>query len=142
MSDTVYNSGYGWAWITLCLALAIHVADEALTDFLSVYNQAVNALRRRCRFLPLRTFRFKVWLGGLIAAVVFLFALSPFAFTGARWLAPLAYLFSTFMIINGIQHIAASIYMRRLMPGTYSAPLLLICAIYLFVHINSQPGFA
>jgi len=122
--------------VALCLALAIHVIDEALTDFLSVYNPVVKALRQRWRFLPLPTFSFKVWLGGLIVALIFLFALSPFAFGGATWLAPLAYFFAAFMIINALQHIAASIYMRRFMPGTYSAPLLLVCATYLFVHIR------
>jgi hypothetical protein len=131
-----YNSTYGCAWVALCLALAIHVADEALTDFLSVYNPAVKALRQRWRFLPLPIFRFKIWLSGLIVALIFPFALSPFAFGGAKWLGPLAYFFAAFMIINGLQHIAASIYLRRLMPGTYSAPLLLICATYLFLHVR------
>jgi len=127
---------YGWAWVALCLALAIHVVDEALTDFLSVYNSTAKALRQRWRFLPLPTFSFKVWLRGLMLAVIFLFALSPFAFGGAKWLTPLAYFFAVFMIVNGLQHIAASVYMRRLMPGVYSAPLLLICGTYLFVHIG------
>jgi uncharacterized protein with HXXEE motif len=136
VSTAANNLGYGWAWVALCLALAIHVVDEALTDFLSVYNPTVKALRHRWRFLPLPTFSFKVWLGGLIGAVVVLFALSPFAFGAAKWLAPLAYFFAVFMMINGLQHVAASIYMRRLMPGTYSAPLLLICAMYLLVHIR------
>jgi hypothetical protein len=27
----------GRAWVTLCLALALHVTDEALTGFLDVY---------------------------------------------------------------------------------------------------------
>jgi hypothetical protein len=136
MSYTACNSGYGWAWVVLCLALAIHVADEAFTDFLAVYNPAVKAIRQRWRFVPLPTFSFTVWLGGLITAIVLLFALSPFAFRAAKWLAPLAYFFAIFMIINALHHIAGSIYMKRLMPGTYSAPLLLICAIYLFVHIS------
>ena len=136
MSNAAFNSVYGWAWVALCLALVIHVVDEALTGFPSVYNRAVKALRQRWRFLPLPTFSFKVWLGGLIVAVIFLFALSPFAFAVAKWLATLAYFFAAFMIINGLQHIVASVYMRRLMPSTYSAPLLLICATYLLVHIR------
>ena len=136
MSTAADNLAYGWAWIALCLALAVHVADEALTDFLSIYNPTVKALRQRWWFLLLPTFSFKVWLSALIAAVVVLFALSPFAFGAAKWLPPLAYFFAVFMIINGLQHIAASIYMRRLMPGTYSAPLLLICAMYLLAHIR------
>jgi Protein of unknown function with HXXEE motif len=135
-SNSAYDSAYGWAWVTLCLALAIHVIDESLTDFLSVYNPMVKALRQRWWFLPLPTFSFRVWLSGLILAVIFLLALSRFAFGGAKWLAPLAYFFAVFMIINGLQHIAASIYMRRLMPGTYSTPLLLVCATYLVVHIR------
>jgi hypothetical protein len=92
VSTTANGLGYGWAWVALCLALAIHVVDEAFTGFLSVYNPAVKALRQRSRFLPLPTFTFKVWLGGLIAAVVLLFALSPFAFGVATWLAPFSVL--------------------------------------------------
>jgi FlaA1/EpsC-like NDP-sugar epimerase len=130
------DSAYGWAWVALCAALGIHVVDEALTDFLFVYNSTVKALRRRWRFLALPTFSFKVWLSGLILAVIFLFALSPLAFAASKSLAPLAYFFAAFMMVNGLQHIAASIYMRRLMPDTYSAPLLLICATYLFVHVR------
>src|SRR5256885_3873849 len=59
-------SRLGVAWLALCGGLAIHVADEALTDFLSVYNPAVRAIRARFPFLPLPTFTFPVWLGGLI----------------------------------------------------------------------------
>jgi len=32
---------FGFAWVLLSLALTLHVIDEALTDFLSVYNPAV-----------------------------------------------------------------------------------------------------
>ena len=38
-------SRHGLAWPSLCLALAIHVVDEALTGFLSVYNPAVQSIR-------------------------------------------------------------------------------------------------
>ena len=33
------------AWILLCLALALHVFDEATTGFLGVYNPTVLAIR-------------------------------------------------------------------------------------------------
>jgi hypothetical protein len=33
--------------VTLSLALAAHVADEALTDFLAVYNPFVRSARER-----------------------------------------------------------------------------------------------
>jgi len=66
------TDGLGPAWVALCVALAIHVADEALTDFLSVYNPAVRAIRARFPFLPLPTFTFRIWLGGLIVVTVLL----------------------------------------------------------------------
>src|SRR5215467_2487272 len=99
------SSNFGWAWIALSLALAIHVTDEALTDFLSVYNPVVLAIRRRIPFLPLPTFTFRIWLIGLICGIVLLFALSPFAFRNSRWLVALGYVFGIFMIGNGLQHI-------------------------------------
>src|SRR5687768_18174694 len=64
------------AWITLCGALAIHVADEALTDFLAFYNPAVISLREKYPRLPLTAFVFETWLALLVFAVVSLLARS------------------------------------------------------------------
>jgi len=122
---------FGLAWLALCVALAIHVADEALTDFLSVYNPAVRAIRARFPFLPLPTFTFPVWLGGLIGVTVLLLALSPAAFRGEAGMRPAAYVFGIVMAGNGLLHLGGSIYMRKAMPGVYSAPLILAAAIYL-----------
>jgi hypothetical protein len=121
----------GRAWLGVCFALAIHVADEALTDFLSVYNPSVIAIRQRLPWLPLPTFTFGIWLAGLIFAVVLLLLLSRFAFRGARWMALLSYPFGVLMLLNGLNHIAWSFYFRRWMPGVYSSPLLMIASIYL-----------
>jgi membrane-bound ClpP family serine protease len=123
----------GWAWVALCLALALHVTDEALTDFLSVYNPTVMTIRQRLPFLPLPTFTFNVWLTGLILAIILLLALSPFAFRGARWIGAAAYIFGIIMLANGLQHMVGSILMGKLMPGVYSSPLLVICSIYLLL---------
>ncbi|HLG14742.1 MAG TPA: HXXEE domain-containing protein [Blastocatellia bacterium] len=119
------------AWVGLCLALAIHVADEALTDFLSVYNPAVRAIRERLPFLPLPTFEFETWLAGLIVAVIVLTSLSVFALRGARWMIPASYVFAVVMFVNGLVHVAGSVETGRAMPGVYSAPLLLLTAGYL-----------
>ena len=128
----------GRPWVALCLALALHVADEATHDFLSVYNPTVLALRRRIPWLPLPTFTFPVWLAGLIAAVILLLCLSPFAFRGKRWMRPISFIFALFMTLNGLQHIAGSIYMDRFMPGVYSSPFLLAASIWLLRSI--RPG--
>jgi len=130
---------FGFAWVALCVCLAIHVADEALTDFLSVYNPNVLAIRHRLPFLPLPTFTFKVWLGLLILANAVLLALSPFAFRGAPWMVPLSYVFGVIMFLNGLAHVISSIYMRRWMPGVYSSPLLLVVSAYLLMTARVVP---
>ena len=128
-------SRLGEAWLALCGALAIHVVDEALTDFLSVYNPAVRAIRARFPFLPLPTFTFPVWLGGLITVTIVLFALSPAAFRGEPVMRPAAYVFGAVMAGNGVLHLVGSAYMRKAMPGVYSAPVILAAAIYLLVSV-------
>lgn len=127
---------FGWAWLALCVALAIHVADEALTDFLSVYNPAVRAIRARLPFLPLPTFTFPVWLGGLVAVSALLVSLTPAAFRGEPGVRVVAYVFGIVMAGNGLLHLAGSAYRRRLLPGTYSAPLILAAAVYLLASLR------
>ena len=124
---------FGFAWILLCGALALHVVDEALTDFLSVYNPSVLALRKRFPFLPLPVFTFKVWLTGLCLAILLVFCLSPLAFQGSRLAVGLAYPFAIIMFANGLGHVGGSLYRRRLLPGVYSSPLLLLASAYLFI---------
>jgi len=134
----------GIAWVLLCLALAAHVTDEAITGFLSVYNPTVLALRQRLGYWPMPTFEFREWLAGLIAAVVILLALSPFAFRGSRWIRPLFYVFAVILIANALGHTAGTIFGRtvsslrfpRPMPGFYSSPLLLAAGIYALVQLR------
>ena len=118
----------------MTLALAVHVADEALTDFLSVYNPTVEAIRARYPWVPLPTFTFEVWLAGLILAVVLLLVLSRFVFQGAGWTVPFSYFFGVLMMGNGLAHIAGSFYFGRLMPGVHSSPLLIATSACLLLR--------
>jgi hypothetical protein len=128
----------GTAWVLLCLTLAVHVTDEALTGFLNIYNPTVVALRAKLGYWPMPTFGFREWLTGLIAAVVILLALSPFVFRGARWIRPVFYIFAVIMLANGLGHTAATVFGQtvssvrfpRPAPGFYSSPLLLAASIY------------
>jgi hypothetical protein len=126
---------FGFAWLALCVAFAVHVADEALTNFLSVYNPAVRAIRARFPFLPVPTFTFRVWLTGLVLAVLVLASLTPLAFRGVAWMRPLAYAFGVVMAGNGLMHLVGSVYVRKVMPGVCSAPLILGAAIYLLISV-------
>ena len=131
------SARHGLVWVLLTLALAVHVVDEALNDFLSFYNPAVQAIRQVVPFLPLPTFTFESWLSGLILGIVVLAAITPLVISGGRWTIWLSYFFSFFMILNGLGHIAVSFYLRRPMPGVYSSPLLLGAAAFLF-HATRQ----
>jgi hypothetical protein len=132
-----------WAWIALCLALALHVVDEASTGFLSVYNPSVRALRQKRPWLPFPVFTFRVWLAGLVLAVALLLCLSVFVLHGARWMRPIGYVFALLMLANGLGHIVGtvmgrtvgSIHFRRPMPGFYSSPFLLLASLYLLYEL-------
>ncbi len=84
------NAALVRAWLLLCLALAAHVTDEALTNFLGVWNPTVAALRARLPWVPLPEFRFATWLTGLALLVVVLLTLSVPMVRGARWMRPVA----------------------------------------------------
>ena len=129
-------SHFGISWVVLCLALAVHVADETANGFLSVYNPAVGRIKEHLPFLPLPEFEFGVWLTGLILAVLILLSLSPFAFRQVKWMRCFAYVFGILMIINGTAHFAGSIYLGRPMPGVYSSPLLICASIYLLISLR------
>ncbi len=144
MSTPTASVSFGLGWLALCGALILHVIDEAMTGFLSVYNPTVLALGRQYAWFPMPTFRFEEWLTGLIIVNVVLLALSPFAFRGARPLRPCAYLFAFLMIVNGIGHTlgtifgqtVSSVHFDRPMPGFYSSPVLLAASIFLLLQLR------
>lgn len=119
--------------MALTLALAVHVADEALTDFLSFYNPNVLALRARYAWFPMPTFTVEVWLSGLVLVVIVLLLLSVFVFRGWRAMVYASYPYGLLMLLNGLGHSLGSVYFGRLLPGVYSSPLLLAAAVWLLV---------
>jgi hypothetical protein len=132
------NASFGRAWMALALALGLHVADEALHDFLSVYNPTVFAIRQRLPWLPLPTFTFRVWLTGLILAVLLLLCLYPLALRRTRWVVLAAYPLGVLMTFNALQHFAGSLYLGRALPGVYSSPVLLAASLWLLAAARSR----
>jgi hypothetical protein len=135
MDATVADRMRRWraAWVGLALALGLHVTDEALTGFLPVYNGVVEGVRAKHPWVPLPTFTFPVWLGGLILGVLLLLGLTPLVSRGARWLRVVSIILGLVMTGNALGHMGASVYWGRLAPGVYSSPLLLVAAIALLV---------
>ena len=107
------------------------MADEALTGFLPFYNSLVESLRERYAWLPAPTFSFGTWLGGLILLIVVLFALTPLALRGSRFLLVLSYLLGVLMVANATAHVVASSWLGEFAPGVYSSPVLFIAALAL-----------
>ncbi|MBV9075796.1 MAG: hypothetical protein JOZ10_19400 [Acidobacteria bacterium] len=135
----------GISWIGLWLALAVHVTDEALTGFLSVYNPTVVAMHAKLGFWPMPTFTFREWLAGLSLGIAVLAMLSPFAFRNARWLRPLFYFCAVVLaILNAIGHTLGtilghtveSVRFARPAPGLYSSPLLFLAGCFALVQLR------
>ena len=145
-SKTDPNRRLGFAWLLLTVAFGLHILDEALTGFLSVYNPTVAALRAEYSWFPMPQFDFNSWLWGLICFLLVLFALTPFFFRNAPWVRPIGYLMVVVQILNAAGHTlgtitaqtVASVHFPRPAPGFYSSPLLLITALYSLYALSSS----
>lgn len=119
------------SWLLLVAALAIHVADEAMTDFLAFYNPLVLEIRSRVPWFPMPTFTFGLWLGGLVLLVIVLALMGGAVRRGGFGTRLASWGLAIIMLLNGCGHLGGSVYFRRWLPGTTSAPLLLVASILL-----------
>jgi len=126
------------AWLLLVGTLALHVIDEALTGFLQFYNPLVLRIRSRLAWFPMPTFSFDAWLGGLIALIVVLVSLTPIVRRGGVAIRVVSTVFAALMFLNGLGHLAGSVYFGRWLPGATSAPLLLATGV-LFIRATLTP---
>lgn len=130
------------AWLLLVGALAVHVADEALTGFLEFYNPLVLSIRSVIPWFPMPTFTEAVWLTGLSGAVLALAALGPAVRRGAVGTRVASWAFSIVMLMNGAAHLVGSGYFQRWLPGATSAPLLLVASLVLMRATVARPPSA
>jgi hypothetical protein len=114
------------AWLLLCGTLAAHVADEASTGFLDLYNPAVAAMG-----LPALRFTFPVWISLLALAIAGLLILSYWVRRGTWWTVHASYAFAFLMLANGIAHLSFSIHRGAWMSGAYTSPLLVAASLNL-----------
>jgi hypothetical protein len=128
--DLAAIPGPGLAWLSLCLAVALHVADEAMNGFLAVYNPTVLRIREALPFLPLPTFTFQAWITGLAAALLLGLALTPLVFRRSRPMRVVMTAVAALMVLNALGHVTGSVFTGTLLPGTYSAPILLAAAVW------------
>jgi hypothetical protein len=126
------NRRFGVYWLFFGYTLALHVLDEAGHDFVTVFNTNALAIRRALPFLHVPVLTLQDFIGVVALFLTFLLALTPLAFRGLKWVRGLAIPVSAIAgILNGTVHILSSLYLKRLMPGVYSSPLLLLAGTLL-----------
>ena len=128
---SIRNKQWGWAWVALAIALGLHVADEATSGFLPMYNSVVETIRDSYPWIPLPTFTFSTWLAGLIVGILVLLLMSLMVFAGIQFLRLVSYFLGVLMTLNALAHIVGSIYLSALAPGALSSPILLLSALAL-----------
>ena len=116
------------AWLLMMTALALHVFDEAFTDFLPFYNEQVARIKDNLPIFPMPLFSFEVWLSGLIGAIVVGFLLTFFVRRGGKIIRIVTIILGIIMIGNALGHMLGSLYTERLLPGFWSSPFLLVTA--------------
>lgn len=97
VTETERTRQWGLTWVILALALGLHVVDEALTDFLPLYNSIAESLQQTWPWTPLPTFSFAAWLAGLVVGVL--------------------------LTLNALGHIGASLFLGYPAPRVYSSPV-------------------
>lgn len=129
------------AWIVSCAALAVHVIDNAATDFVGYYNSTVLALYGHFSWFPRLDIEFRTWIIGAVVVLVVLFALTALLKRYVALFKWLAYLFAVYLFLDGCGHVAAallghtvpSVHFSGLPPGFYSSPLLIATSVYLLL---------
>ena len=132
------NQRWGRSWLIQVAALALHVLDEAVFGFLPVYNSAVEALRDAYSWTWLPTFSETSWLTGLTLGIVVLLALSQPVYAGKTFMRPVSFFVGGLMLLNGIGHIGASLYLNEPIPGVASAPVLVLAAVSLLTAVPKR----
>lgn len=125
------------AWLALVLCLALHVADEAIHHFLDFYNPLAMKIREYLIIFP-PTFSFQIWLAGLCLAVLLLLVLAPLVYSRNKRMIPAATIFAVIMVMNGLGHLAASIYYGKIMAGMVTSPFLIFFSVWFIFQIRKK----
>ncbi|HXV73365.1 MAG TPA: HXXEE domain-containing protein [Sphingomonadales bacterium] len=120
------------AWLVLVAVLAVHVFDEAVTDFLPFYNGIVSSLKEKWGFFPMFAFpSVEAWLGALIVALTIGFALTGLVARGGLGIRVFVTFTAVMMVGNGLGHLLGSLYFGHPIPGFWSAWLVLPAALWM-----------
>jgi hypothetical protein len=126
-------------YLLLVTSLALHVTDEAINHFLDFYNPLALKVREYLIYFP-PTFTFQIWITGLCLAIIILLLLTPLVFKRNSFMLRFAKIFALIMILNGLGHIAGSIWYHKIMAGLATSPLLIFfSACFIFPIHRRKP---
>ena len=127
-----------WAWLTLSLVLALHVAEEVMNGTLAFYRGLSDFVMDYMPFVKLPPFRYEVWLVDLIGASLLLIAMTWLVHRRRGPMRLASYVVATFAAANGMMHILMSMAAQQLLPGVVTSPLILAAALFLLLSIPAD----
>jgi hypothetical protein len=131
-----HEHSLGRVWLVLCLALAVHVFDEAVTGFVPEVNSLLQTVSHGFALPSVPVVSYAWWLGALSVLVCLLLALTRPVSRGARLTRLLPYVLAWVSVANGLGHIVLSLWVGCLLPGTLSSPLLLLASVNAFTYLS------
>ena len=132
----------GRVWLVLCLALAVHVVDEALSGFVPQANNLLRGIAREFQLSGAPQLSFAGWLVVVSVAVLLLLMLTGSVSRRASMTRLFPHAVAWVLLANGLGHIAVSVSVGRMMAGVLSSPLLLLVSIWALARLRHAPGSA
>ena len=126
------------AWLVTCLTFAIHIADEAYHGSFGFYADMASLITSVMPSLEVPPFRYEVWLINLVGALAVLLALTPLVRARRSLMIAGSYLLAAFVTSNAALHLYMAITMKALVPGLYTAPLMLAAGLFLFSSVSEK----
>ena len=129
-------------WLVLCLTLAVHVLDEVVGGFIPQVNGLLSGIARDLEIPGVPQFSSVRWLGAVAVVVLLLLVFTGPVSRRARLTRLLPHALASVLLVNGLGHIALSVWAGQLVAGIWSSSLLLLASTWAFTHLRGASGRA
>lgn len=129
-------------WLVLCLTLAVHVLDEAVGGFILQVNGLLSGIARDREILGVPQFTSVGWLAALAVVVLLLLVFTGPVSRSAPLTRLLPHAVASVLLVNGLGHMALTLWVGQVVAGTLSSPLLLLVSTWAFTNLRGASGRA
>lgn len=126
------------AWFAACVVLAAHVVDEVVHGSYGLYSDVGWLLDAAAPWLDLPPFREEVWLVNISGALAVLFGLTVLVWLRRGPMAVASFALAAFVTANGVLHLLGAVALGAMIPGTWTAPLMILTGLFLFVSVERK----